>query len=97
MKRLANLGYGTGNPASCPDFRPLNPWGRPMPPPPRPYREPHTFQVCVKDKHDNQVKRVGPRWEKKEFAEMFRLAIANQISLGAERRWSDPHLVMFVP
>lgn len=88
------LGYGTGNPAGCPDFRPLNPWGRPMPASDRPPR-PKLYQVHVKDKRDNRVKAVGPRMAK-ELAEMFRLTIREQISLGAERRWADPHLVMFV-
>lgn len=81
-----------GNPNGIPDFKPLNPWGRPMPTPERAPRPP-LYQVHVTDKRDNREKPVGPRMQE-EFAEMFRLTIQNQISLGAERRWIEPHLVM---
>jgi hypothetical protein len=91
IKGSARIGYGSGNPAGVPEFRPMNPWGRPMPAPERAPRPP-LWQVHVKDAHDRKEKAVGPRMQK-EFAEMFCLAISNQIHLGAERRWSEPHLV----
>ena len=81
-----------GNPNGIPDFKPLNPWGRPMPEPERPPRPP-LWQVHVSDRSRGRVIPVGPRMGK-EYAEMFRLAISNQIHLGAERRWANPHLVM---
>lgn len=84
-----------GNPNAIPDFKPLNPWGRPMPLPERPPR-PALYQVHVKDKRvGGKVIAVGPKMVH-EYAEMFRLTIANQISLGAERRWTEPHVLMMV-
>lgn len=90
-KPLLKVGYGSGDPASCPGFRPLNPWGRPMPKPERPPRPP-LWQVFVKEP-GGRVIPVGPQGPK-ETAEMFCIAIGEQIALGAERRWSSPHIVM---
>lgn len=82
-----------GTPAGYPDFVPLNPWGRGFPKPPRPIKR-DVFQVVVRDRRDgNKELRVGPRWEGREHAEMLCLAIAEQIALGAERRWVDPVVV----
>ncbi len=93
-KPLARLGYGTGNPASTPDFRPLNPWGRPMPKPERPERH-KVYQVYVYDKSKGKAVAVGPRMAH-EFTEMFRLAIAQAIASGAERRWRNPESVLML-
>lgn len=81
-----------GTPAGFADFVPLNPWGRPMPKPVRPPR-PMLYQVVVRDKaRGNREVRVGPQWPR-ELAEMLCLTIANQIRLGAERRWSEPVII----
>lgn len=90
-KPILNLGFGTGNPASCPDFKPENPWGRPMPrydkmyPPVPPSHQVHVMQ-------DGKLVPVGPMMGK-EFCEAFCVAIGNQIALGNEKRWSLPHVV----
>ena len=93
-KPSINLGYGTGNPASTPDFRPLNPWGRPMPKPERPER-PKLYQVHVRDKRNGRTIAVGPKMAH-EFTEMFRLSIAQGIASGAEKRWRDPISVLMI-
>lgn len=99
-KPILDLGYGTGNPAGRPDFRPVNPWGRPMPKVPEEPRRHALYQVHVKDKRRGsptcgRTIAIGPKMAK-EFAEMFSLTIANQIALGAERDWESPHLVMMI-
>lgn len=94
-KPSVNLAYGTGNPVSVPDFKPLNPWGRPMPqvtqPPPRPV----LHQVHVRDNRTARIMPVGPKTER-ENAEMLCIAIGQQITLGAERQWSKPHVVRLI-
>jgi hypothetical protein len=74
---------------------PLNPWGRAMPKPERQPR-PALWQVHVRDKHFGKVIPVAPSMGR-EFAEMLKIKIAEQIASGAERRWSNPHLVMHLP
>jgi len=93
-KSLLNLDYGSGNPASCPDFRPLNPWGRPMPKPVRPER-PKLYQVHVRDKRSGRTIAVCPKMQH-EFVEMIRLTIAQAIASGAEKRWRDPISVLMI-
>lgn len=76
-------------------LEPVNAWGRPMPKaPPEPARHP-LWQVHVRDAHFGKTIPVGPKLAK-EFAEMFQIAIAQQIATGAERRWSEPHLVLMI-
>lgn len=75
-------------------IEPINAWGRPMPKVEEPRRH-LLWQVHVKDAHDNKIKGVGPQMAK-EFAEMFMLTISQQIALGAEQRWSQPHLVLMI-
>lgn len=88
--------FSGGTPNGYPDFVPLNPWGRGFPKPPRP-EKPDLYQVVVKDKAKGNVEvPVGPKWGH-EFAEMVRLAIANEIKLGRERRWTDPVVVKIQP
>lgn len=91
-KLKARVGHGSGTLVGEPGFVPLNPWGRPMPKPvtqPRPV----LYQVVVRDKErGNRELRVGPRMIR-EMASMLQIVIAEQISLGAEKRWSDPVVV----
>lgn len=97
-KPLLRVGVGSGQPnmpASEPPFVPLNPWGRDLP---RPVRAPRPvlYQIVVRDKRwGNRETPIFPRMEK-EFAEMLRLKIVEQIGLGAETRWSSPVLVPVV-
>lgn len=86
--------FSGGTPAGMPDFVPLNPWGRGFPKellnrPPRPV----LCQVIVRDrKNGNKELRVGPKMAK-EFAEMLRFTIEQQVRNGAERQWFDPVVV----
>src|SRR5262245_60743946 len=73
---------------------PINAWGRPMPKYEAPRRPPR-YQVHVKDSHFGRTMPVGPQ-RGREYAELFRLSIANQIASGAEQRWSEPHLVLMM-
>jgi hypothetical protein len=85
------MAYGTGNPVGAPDFKPLNPWGRPMPKRERP-PPPPLHQVVVKENASGVLTPVSPRMPK-EHCEAFCEAISLQIVAGAEKRWSDPHVV----
>jgi hypothetical protein len=93
-KPWLNIGFGTGNPAGAPDFKPMNPWGRPMPKPERQPR-PELHQVHVKDAKTARIIPVGPKTER-ENAEMLCIAIGQQIALGAERQWREPHVVRLI-
>jgi hypothetical protein len=96
-KPLVRFSGGQPNmPRGEPEFVPLNPWGRGFPAPPRPEKPP-LYQVVVRDKRDgNKELRVGPQMGH-QYAELMRLAIEQQIGLGAERRWSNPTLICVTP
>jgi hypothetical protein len=90
-------------PDSPAPYRPLNPWGRKMPKPARRLNPPPVFekgeakitylwQVEVSRVGDKLPIRVGPKMVK-DLAEHFCSAINVQISLGKERRWTEPRLV----
>lgn len=68
-----------------------------MPKPPRPERR-QLYQVVIRDKGDGyREKPVGPAMEGPENAELFRLTIANQISLGRETTWENPRVIALIP
>lgn len=80
-------------PGSKIPFKPLNPWGRPMPKPSRPMasKKLARYQVHVETR-DGQVIPVGPS-ATQQFAEMLCEAIGRQIGQGKEKTWSNPHIV----
>lgn len=91
MKRILNIDYGSGNPAGAPDFRPLNPWGRPMP---KPDREPlpPLYQVFAHDRRLGRIIPVSPKMGK-EFCEAICMTIARRVGSGDWKNWSNPHVV----
>lgn len=78
-----------------PNFKPMNPWGRPMPAPKRPIKEkpPSLYQVFVETTEGKEIP-VGPRVTQ-EVAERFCEAIGVMIGRGKEKNWSNPRLVEF--
>lgn len=90
-KALLNLGYGSGDPVAFPGFRPLNPWGRPMPRPKVPPR-PVVYQLFVETMPTRQLLAVGPSGPK-HFLEPLCAAIEQHIAAGLEKDWRNPHLV----
>ena len=76
------------------DFRPLNPWGRPMPAPPRPiHTKPEPlYQVKVEICRNGQSRLIGPRMDSRA-AGMLCEAIGRQIATGREKNWSNPTVV----
>ena len=80
-------------PGSKVPFRPVNPWGRPMPKLVRQVRAP-LYQVIVKRQGRGQIP-FGPKMEK-AFADEFLHAIEGQIRAGNEKELSDPHIVLCV-
>lgn len=90
-RSLLNLGYGTGNPNGFPDFKPLNPHGRPMPRPEREVRRtPVTeelWQIHVITQREGTLP-VGPKMPR-EALEPVIAAMRVAIAPG----WSNPHLV----
>jgi len=91
LKPRVSVGYGTGNPAAAPNYRPLNPWGRRMPPAERAPR-PELWQIIVTDRRDRKQVRVGPQMTKECLSSLFH-AIRTEIVSGRETRWSEPMLV----
>ena len=89
-KPLLNIGYGSGDPAGFPGYKPLNPWGRPMPKyAPKPKLE--RYQVFV-ELPDHGLLGVGPKGPE-DFLRPFCRSIEEQIALGKERHWRNPHIV----
>lgn len=87
------VGRGSGQPAGIPDFKPVNPWGRAMPKPPRPPRE-ALYQLVVTRAGRGQI-RFGPQ-AGKAFIDEFAAAVRSAILLGVEKELSDPHVVKCV-
>ena len=73
------------------DFRPLNPWGRPMPKPKRKATDAELYQVFVKRNRDGAIIPFGPA-VMQEVAEELLVAINGQLALGNEKLISEPHL-----
>jgi hypothetical protein len=73
------------------DYRPLNPWGRPMPKAERNPLHTELWGVVVETRGGSPL-RVGPAVAK-PIAEELLAAINLQIAKGAELAWSNPSLV----
>ncbi len=87
-----------GTPSGIPDFRPVNPWGRPMPKPARKLRLPseiHALYQVFVETRSGRMLAVGPKLTA-AAAEQFAAAIRVQIIHGKEKRWSNPS-VLCVP
>lgn len=92
------MAYGKNiviGPAGFPDYKPLNPWGRPMPKPKRPIRgvpaedELYTVEVRLSS---GKFARVCPgvlKWVAERLCE----AIGVEIAHGREKEYSNPTLV----
>lgn len=79
-------------PGSKSAFKPLNPWGRPMPKPNRAMRRRATlYQVHVEQ--DGKQIPVGPKTDNPGMAEKFCEAIGVMIARGQEKTWSSPTVV----
>lgn len=81
------------------DFKPLNPWGRPMPKPQREMQKapPSLFQVHVEENATGRQIPVGPKVSDPVFAERFCEAIGVMIGRQREKSWSNPVIVEFKP
>lgn len=94
MKASINIGHGSGDPAGFPNFKPLNPWGRPMPKaPPKPELPSH--QLFVEQFNPWGVKEIvalGPK-ASEDFLLPLKGAIEEQIALGNEKHFRNPHIV----
>lgn len=79
-------------------FKPMNPWGRPMPKPSRTMRKAPLplFQVFVEETKTGKHLAVGPKMEQ-EQAEKFCEAIGVMIGRGLEKTWATPTVVQFSP
>ena len=87
------IGFGSGLPNGIPDFRPINPWGRAMPKPARPYRDKplhHALYQVFVDTRKGTIP-VGPRWSE-ELAGAFAETINKAVALGAEKEWGRAHV-----
>jgi hypothetical protein len=93
MKATVRLGFGSGNPAGCPDFKPENPWGRPMPRYDQQYLPPPPLhQVFAHDKRVGKIIPVSPKMAK-EYCDAICIAIGGKIASGDWKHWSNPHVV----
>jgi hypothetical protein len=90
LKPLIEVGFGTGTPAGFPDYRPLNPWGRPMPRTGRKPR-PQLWQIVLR-RHGKEVP-FGPKMPK-EVLEPFFKTVELGIRTGQHPELSSPHMVM---
>ena len=77
-----------------PNFKPMNPWGRPMPKPSREIKKapPSLYQVHVELTSTGKQIPVGPKVNL-ELAERICEAIGVMIARGKEKTWSNPVLV----
>jgi hypothetical protein len=81
-------------PGSKVPFRPVNPWGRPMPKPVRPVREP-LYQLIVTRTSETRGKEqigFGPKMIRAATEQLCE-AVQTGIRLGVETELSDPHIV----
>jgi len=87
---LMRLGHGSGSPAGLPDFRPMNPGGRPMP---KPVRKPvpRMHQIFV-EQPGGAMLAIGPK-AAAEFLEPLLLNINRLVSLGQASGWGTAHLL----
>lgn len=79
-----------GTPAGFPDYKPLNPWGRPMPKY-KPPEKPERYQIFVETK-TRDLLAIGPK-APEDFLRPLCRAIEEQIARGNEKDWSNPHIV----
>lgn len=81
-------------PGSDKPFRPLNPYGRPMPKGKRTGR-PQLHQVCAWVKQPDgawKETRLGPKMEK-QFCDAFYETICKSIKVGADAEIRNPYVV----
>ena len=99
-KSALSIGYGSGNPNGFPDFKPLNPHGRPMPKPSRPILHPERegkpanmklYQIWADDAHFGKRVPLSVK-APKDFLEPSMYALNKLIIEGLERRWTNPSL-----
>ncbi|TAL03705.1 MAG: hypothetical protein EPO08_03440 [Rhodospirillaceae bacterium] len=87
------IGRGGGQPAGLPDFKPMNPWGRAMPAPARAPRPP-LYQLVVTRAGRGQTP-IGPKMQRQYVDALFDV-VDGAIRSGAEKEFSDPHIVRCV-
>lgn len=91
------VGRGSGMPAGIPDFRPINPYGRAMPKPTRPYRaEKHALYQVEIDLRGGGTRRVGPRWAE-EMAGSLAETINKALALKPMDDWGRARVVLAKP
>ena len=81
-----------GNPAGMPDFRPMNPHGRPMPKAKPKLAQERLYQVVAERTSDGQLVRLGPMIGK-EVAEHCCEALSRNIIRGLEKDYANPTVV----
>lgn len=91
------VGRGSGMPNGIPDFRPINPYGRAMPKPTRPYRplRPALYQVEI-DLRGGGTKRIGPQWAE-EMAGSLAETINKALLVRPMDDWGRARVVLAKP
>lgn len=87
----AKIGFGSGDPAGFPGYRPMNPWGRAMPKPVRQPRE-ALWQIVVK-MPGGKREPIGPRMAKDAVESMLYEMNKAAIETGGKVWWAEPEIV----
>lgn len=91
LKSSGVLGFGSGELASTPGYRPLNPWGRAFPKHLRDKQpRPALWQLVVM--RNGKEERMGPKMPK-EGVEALLDVIEKSIRCGAEKEYTAAHMV----
>lgn len=81
----------SGFPDSPAPFRPMNPWGRPMPKVKRsPLREP-LYQVFVEMRGEKEAQPISPAMNINAAA-AIQSAAFKAIDAGVRKDWANPHI-----
>lgn len=94
------VGRGSGNvylPGSREPFKPLNPYGRAMPKPTRPYREEkHALYQVEIDLRGGGTRRIGPQWAE-EMAGSLAETINKALIIRPMDDWGRARVVLAKP
>ncbi len=108
MSRVVGRGSGSVYlPGSKAPFNPINPYGRTMPNPTRPYREErHALYQVELEAKDGSLTRAGPKGPEEIAASLARqlnfaigLGQIDHVSraIGVRKEWSKAHVVLAKP
>ena|SRR5258708_1883940 len=98
-KPILGIGRGSGDPAGFPGYKPLNPWGRAMPKPKRPFRQKPIshglFQVLMEFR-DGRREPLGPQ-ANEDFVGLLAERINGMIALGQGGDYGVAYVVPVKP